>query len=272
MSDRRRAVADAQKAWPAVQIDEDDFLAYAAARLEEDNLSHLADLYLACGCERGDSAAIAAFDGRFMPRMARALSKIRLDDTEIDEVQQQVRQLLFMDDKGPRRIGAYSGTGALGAWVTTLALRVGLDFLRGVKRERQHRDVLHGVLGDEVDSGPELDLLKRTYTEQLRAAFGAGIEQLPPDERLVLRLHYLDGLSTTRIGALHQQHPVTVLRQLGRARKHLLSHIKKFLRTQLGVTQTQLESIVRLVKSDFHMTLSQVLGATETGQTKRPRE
>ena len=261
VSDRRRAVVQAREAWPTVHIDDDDFLAYVAARLEGDNVDHLADLYLACGCERRDPAALAAFDSRYMPNIARVLAKVRLDDVEIDEVQQLIRQVLFVGENGPPRIGAYSGTGPLGAWLRTVAIRVGLDFLRRVKRERDQRDLVleEAVLDGQVDVGPEIELLKRTCGDDLRAAFTAGLAQLSPDEQLILRFHYVDGLSTARIGAITDQHSVTVLRKLGRTRERLLGHIKKSLRERLGISDAQLESLVRLVKSDFHMTLSRVL-------------
>ena len=37
---------DARAAWPGVQVDDDEFLAYAGERVEGERLDHLGDLYL----------------------------------------------------------------------------------------------------------------------------------------------------------------------------------------------------------------------------------
>ena len=270
MRERRAAIVEAKAAWPGVHVEEEEFLAYAAERVEGEKLEHLGDLYLACGCARADEVALAAFDARYMPQIARALSRLRLDDSEIGEVQQLVRQSLFLAEGGAPRIAAYSGSGPLGAWVRTIAIRVAIDMVRRERRVRGHDEVvLEGILVEEPEA-PDLAHLKRTHGDDLRAALAEGIAELEAEDQLMLRLHYVDGLSTGKIAALQQQHPVTVLRRLGRVRAQLLRHIKRFMRTRRGVSGSQLDSIVRLVQSDFHARLSGMLAEAPTVQLRRP--
>ncbi len=269
MRDRRAAIGEARAAWPGVHVEEEEFLAYAAERIEGERLDHLGDLYLACACARGDEAALAAFEARYMPQIARALGRLKLDASEVGEVQQLVRQSLFLAEGGKPRIAAYGGSGPLGAWVRTIAIRVAIDMVRRERRVRGHDEVvLEGILVEGPEA-PDLAHLKRTHGDDLREALADGIAGLEAEDQLMLRLHYVDGLSTAKIAALEQQHPVTVLRRLGRVRAQLLRHIKRFMRRR-GVTGSQLDSIVRLVQSDFHARLSGMLAEAPTVQLRRP--
>ena len=199
------------------------------------------------------------------------MQRLRLDDSEVGEVQQLVRQSLFLAEGGGiPRIAAYNGSGPLGAWVRTIAIRVAIDMVRKERRVRGHDEVvLDGILVEEPDA-PDLAHLKRTHGDDLRAALAEGIAELDAEDQLMLRLHYVDGLSTVKIAALQQQHPVTVLRRLGRVRAQLLRHIKRFMRTRRGVSGSQLDSIVRLVQSDFHARLSGMLAEAKTVLHRRP--
>src|ERR1700735_4971368 len=62
------------EAWPGVDVADADFVAYVeerwpppSAETSDDDLSRLrwSDLYLACGCARGDHSAIVAFEAAF---------------------------------------------------------------------------------------------------------------------------------------------------------------------------------------------------------------
>jgi RNA polymerase sigma-70 factor (ECF subfamily) len=149
---------------------------------------------------------------------------------------------------------------------------VAIDMVRRERRVRGHDEVvLEGILVEEPEA-PDLAHLKRTHGEDLRSALADGIAGLEAEDQLMLRLHYVDGLSTGKIAAMQRQHPVTVLRRLGRVRAQLLKHIKRFMRTRCGVSGSQLDSIVRLVQSDFHARLSGMLAEAPTVLQRRPRE
>ena len=76
-----------------------------------------------------------------------------------------------------------------------------------------------------------------------------------------LRLHYLDGLSTERIGELYGAHRVTVARWLASARASLLDETRKRLAERLGVPATKVDSLIRILWSKLDVSLSRELRA-----------
>jgi RNA polymerase sigma-70 factor (ECF subfamily) len=72
----------ARAAWPALEVPPEEFARYLEARLdpEADVLArlHVADLYLACACVRGQPAAIAAFVERHLGDVPAQLGRLRL--------------------------------------------------------------------------------------------------------------------------------------------------------------------------------------------------
>lgn len=247
---------------PEFFVPDAEFQAFVAERVPDGKpAEHLADLYLACACARGDRAALAAFDTRFLRDIERVIARYHLAPSERDELKQQLRHRLFVADGGPPKIAAYSGGGPLVAWVRTVCTRLVLDLVRRSHRElNRMRDDGDAALVDASGSDPELAYLKKLYAGEFKTAFGQALAELSARERLLLRFHYVDGLSTERIASLQSVHAVTVLRRLGRARDLLLRETRKRLRSRLQVSPSQLESIERLIRSDIQVSLSQVLG------------
>src|SRR4026209_1777446 len=77
-------VAEGRAAWPDFQVSAKELVEFVARQLTEDladaALDGLrpADLYLACACAKGMSAAIAAFDRDYMREVDIALARMRI--------------------------------------------------------------------------------------------------------------------------------------------------------------------------------------------------
>jgi RNA polymerase sigma-70 factor (ECF subfamily) len=106
---------------------------------------------------------------------------------------------------------------------------------------------------------PEMDYLRSRYADEFRAAFVTALGALPTRERNVLRLHLLDGLNVDRIGQLYDVHRATAARWLAHAREELFRHTRDTLRKELGLTQTEFASIVRLVRSELDVSICRIL-------------
>jgi len=78
-------------------------------------------------------------------------------------------------------------------------------------------------------------------------------------ERIVLRMHLVNGLSVEKVGKMLGVSQSTVSRWLASARERLLDDSKANLGNRLGVTSAQLASLARLVASQLDMGLSQAL-------------
>src|SRR6516162_686902 len=86
-------LAAARAAWPGVVVPDEVFLAHLRRHAP---VEHGTDLYLACACARGDTAAIALLDRRLLPRIDKAVARIDPSPTLIDDVRQEVRCRLLV--------------------------------------------------------------------------------------------------------------------------------------------------------------------------------
>lgn len=265
-SDHDRVRAALESAWSRARQDRDlevsraDLVRYLAERApERDLLAWLeqvpaGDLYLACGCASGGEAAIAAFLTAHEPAIERALSRLRLTDTQRDEVVSRVRTRLLVGD--PPAITKYSGTGPLAAWVGTVAAREGISYLRAL----DHDSAPAGDdLADPLQADPELQYLKATYRAAFRSAFAAALDALAPRERTLLKYQYLDGLTSRKIGKIYGVHHATAARWVQAARTSLLEHTREALMGALSIDASELDSVMRLIQSRWDVTVRRLL-------------
>jgi RNA polymerase sigma-70 factor, ECF subfamily len=79
-----------------------------------------------------------------------------------------------------------------------------------------------------------------------------------------LRLHYVDRLSIDRIGTLYRIHRATAARQLTRVRDALIARTRALLGERLGVTESELASLLRLLESTVDVDLVELLGGRDS--------
>jgi len=265
-------VAEGRAAWPMLAVDAIDVVAFVArqvtADLAEAALDGLrpADLYLACGCARQLPQAIAAFDRDYMREVDVALARMRIGPPRLHDVQQLVRQRLFVgggtagQPTGPGKIAEYGGRGDLRRWVRSVAVRTCLNELRKGKREVLVDDdqliAQHAMSADD----PEVEYMKRTYANEFKAAFAAALGQLGAREQTLLRYHHVDGLNIDEIGAIYRIHRVTAFRWLEKAKELLVRATLETLRGRLKLPAAELESVLRMIRSQIHLSLVRHLG------------
>ena len=260
-------VAEGRSAWPDVVVEPVRLIAFIAARLDGDNdvagaLATLrpADLYLACACAANDKTALAAFDRHYIREVDIALARMRIGPPRSNDVKQLVRQRLFVGDGSPGKIAEYAGRGDLRRWVRSVAVRTCLNDLRKGKHEVLADDdqliAQHAMPGDD----PEIEYMKRTYAAEFRAAFADAMSQLGPREQTLLRYHHIDGLNIDEIGAIYRVHRVTAFRWLEKAKETLVLATLGHLKTRLNVSPKELDSVLRLIRSQIHLSLVRHLG------------
>lgn len=214
---------------------------------------HGADLFLACACARGDTAALALFEP-LVKGLDGTLARVGLAPAAIEESKQRLRDHLLVGGTGGPAILGYSGRGPLRAWIKVAAVRIGIKLARSEQRELP---VSESVLQDgalEIED-PELRYLKDHYRDAFREALHQAIAQLQSRELNLIRLHYLDGLTTTQVGAIYRVHQATASRWLDRARRTILAGTRRVLMEQLRVDRSEYESIMRLINSRLDVTL-----------------
>jgi RNA polymerase sigma-70 factor (ECF subfamily) len=257
----------AQLAWPEARTDRDRFAAHWARQLAQaadparafDQL-HVEDLYLAFGCAEGDPHAMGELRKRLSPAVTPVIRQVDPSDAFFDEVQQQLlERLLVSVDGRPPRIAGFAGRTSLENWLRAVALRIALNL------RRTHRRVPEIAVGEALlefaapARDPHLDHLRARYGGEIATALRDAIASLSSQERNVLKLHFVDGLSLNQIAAVYQVNKSSVSRWLGRARGSVLDAACRDLETRLGVPQDEFRSMIRALKSQVDLSLTTAL-------------
>jgi len=265
-------VAEGRAAWPDLPLSAIVLVEFVARHLTVD-LAEAAldglrpgDLYLACACAQGTTAAINTFDRDFMREVDIALARMRIAAPRVADVKQLVRQRLFVGGgttgapTSAGKISEYGGRGDLRRWVRSVAVRTCLNDLRKGKREILVDDdqliAQHAISQDD----PEIEYMKRTYSAEFKAAFSEAMTQLGPREQTLLRYHHVDGLNIDEIGAIYRVHRVTAFRWIEKAKELLVKATLDTLRTRLKLPADELDSVLRMIRSQIHLSLIRHLG------------
>ncbi len=85
------------------------------------------------------------------------------------------------------------------------------------------------------------------------------LESLPFKERNVLCLYFVEGLSSSAIGALYHVQGATVRRWIKQTREDILQETRRLLRERLGMETAELPSLLGLVESQLDLSITRFL-------------
>jgi RNA polymerase sigma-70 factor len=126
-----------------------------------------------------------------------------------------------------------------------------------LRRDRQDRDVAgDSLVEEEPRPAPVLG-------DEGEAALEAASARLPARQRTILRLHYVDGLTVDQIGAIYGFHRATAARRIADARDDLLEATREELRGKLRISDSDFDSLVRLVRSQIEISLPSFLATPD---------
>jgi RNA polymerase sigma-70 factor (ECF subfamily) len=131
-------------------------------------------------------------------------------------------------------------------------------------RRKDHRvDVGDERLLRELcpDDDPELCALKDQHRAAFKSALEDALASLGAQERNVLRMHLLHALSIDAIGTTYQVHRATAARWLTTIREKLDTETRRLLRERKGLTDPEVDSLVRMVESRIDVSFRRVLGS-----------
>jgi RNA polymerase sigma-70 factor (ECF subfamily) len=257
-------------AWPRIVLAPEVFAAHLAHHCVTSACSfaelHVTDLYLACACAIGDSSAITAFEAAYFGDITPALVRATRQAVLFDEVAQELRRLLFLSRAHEvPKLALYSGRGNLRNWTRTALARVILNILAREPKERPAPEELFAAM-PAAGTDVEIAHMKATYRAEFAEAFAAALSALSPLERNLLRHAFVDGLTVDEIGTLFGVHRATAARRVAAARSRLMAGVRKRFLQRLKVGGEEFNSIMRLIRSQLHVTLARHLRESETGQ------
>jgi RNA polymerase sigma-70 factor, ECF subfamily len=172
---------------------------------------------------RGDERALASLYDHYSPILFGLLLRILKDRPEAEDVLQEVFLQVW------QRASSFDAErGRPFTWLVTLARSRAIDRLRAVdSRERAAQRSADGPPPSPAAAGwADEEALRAERAEAVRGALG----ELPEEQRQVLLLAYLEGMSQSEIAAAKNQ-PLGTVKTRTRAG---LKKLSESLRTRLG--------------------------------------
>jgi RNA polymerase sigma-70 factor (ECF subfamily) len=252
-------VNDARASWPKLTRGADRLracLERAGATLESLRDLKVADLYLACACLDGESAALKAFD-ELLDEVARKLRRAEISDDTLAEAKQITRQVLLPRAEAPPPLADYTGRGALFSWLRVVMARELVRVLGSASRQVALSSAQAAL--PDGDDDPETAYLKAHYENEFKQAFAAAMGELAADDRRALRYAIVERMSIDEIARLERIHRATAARDIARARARLADRTRAVLQARLCVEPAQLESVLRLVSSQLDVSVCRLL-------------
>lgn len=261
-------LARARSAHPELSLPLGEFVEYLGERITDAEAAHeelsrlcAADLYLAFGCSLADPASLARFALEVEPRVWQAFARLGADRATLEDIWQTVKaRILVPGPDGPPGIVGYAGRGRLVSWVQVTVMRAAFRILGKQRVERPLEDHLLALLASP-DEDPERAYLKSMCRSEATCAVAEAVRELSPRERNLLRHHLLDHLSIDRIGALYHVHRATAARWVERAKAKVVKGTRAALTDQMGIGDSEYESVLNLVRSELGPVLGEILAA-----------
>ncbi len=150
------------------------------------------DAGIVAAAQQGDDDAFARLVRQHQQRIARLLWRFTRDRRVLEELVQDT----FV--QAHASLGSYRGSGTFGAWLNQIATRVGYAYWRQQDRQRSHQAQLRQ---SAPPCGADADALDQLSAREAAERVHALLAGLPPRDRLVLTLLYLEELSVTEAAA-----------------------------------------------------------------------
>lgn len=242
-------------------------LARAACRgsdrslLEHVERLSLDDLYLATACARGDEGAWEEF-GRDYFGFIRGFARRFLPDHEAKDLADQV----IADLWSRRKLGRFEGRSTLRTWLGAVVAHAALNAGKALRRTLpSDGDELRDRLGAGLSSAS--DAAAEDAAERLRRIVEEAIAALPPEDKLLLRLYYEQGLTLDEMSFALRVSKAALSRRLKRTREALRDSIELLSQRSAGVAADLLRTGLDL--SRVELDLGVLLGESPALERRR---
>jgi RNA polymerase sigma-70 factor len=246
------------------------------------NNLHADDLCLVIACERGDDAAWSSLMEQFGSIVQSAARSV----SESADMAEDLAQSIWAELYGLRvgetgrpsgKLGHYSGQGSLGGWLRAVVNQLAIDRYRRSSKLVQTED------DNELDrlvsmplinsksmpgSNPEHILADNQAAHTIESILSEVIKGLSSEERLLIKLYYVDNLRLREIGIVLGVHEATASRKLSRLHADIRGSIEEMLIKRKGWTKEEIALNLSTTISHLETDLNQLL-ATEAHMTSK---
>lgn len=254
------AIDEARLKWPGISLSDSVFASHVRSKLGAHPSRpelRVTDLFLACACAQRDSAAIAQFEATYFGEVGVVCARFPALSVTQDDVQQRLREKLFLAD--PPSIVGYGGQGDLRSWFRAAVLHLVLNITSRESREVPTEGCFFQAILDASPSA-EAEFLRRACRKEFEEAFVAAVGALPDRDKSLLRYAFNDKLTIDEIGTIFGVHRATAARWIHKAQLGLVETTRQTLASQLAISESEAESVVRGALSSLGTTLFRHFG------------
>lgn len=215
----------------------------------------VADLALVWAVLQSHPAALVEVDELIESLSRRAAGRA----IEAPELAQRTRTRLLVAAKGKEaKLGTYDGRGRLKSWLWTAIKLELLQATRGMS-QAPAEDVDELTHLAAADPSPEARAKSNKDTKLVSNALRDALEVIDPKERTLLRMRFVDGVSTEELGRMFQVHRTTAQRWIEAAQAKIMAAMRARLEADAKMARGEVDSLVREVAQSISLRLSQVL-------------
>jgi RNA polymerase sigma factor (sigma-70 family) len=224
----------------------------------------LEDLYLATACAAGDDDAWAECE-RLHFGFIRSFARRFLPDAAARDLADQVIADLWQRGK----IGSYAGRSALRTWIGTVVTHTAINARKvahpiiALDPAEFHRNTLRQEAHSSASPDPEDTDATRILSDLVSRAVAA----LPAEEKLLLQLHYEEGLTLEQMEVAVHASKATLSRRLKRTREGLKRALDELATGTYGASAETIRHRLSLdrVELDLSRLLAPVKGGGRDG-------
>src|SRR5262245_25915509 len=212
---------------------------------------HVEDLVLACACAGGDDTAWEHFVRTLRPVLYRAADAIDATGNARELADSLYADLYGLSEKGGVRQSLFRyfhGRSSLATWLRAVLAQRHIDRLRSGRRLESLPD--ESSVESAVAPPVPLDPGRERYVTLIHDALTRALNQLEPRDRLRLACYYAQDMTLAQIGRLIGEHEATVSRNLSRARRDVREAVEEHLRTNVGLSDAEIEACFQSVTED----------------------
>ena len=214
------------------------------------------DLCLIIACEQGNEGAWSDLVERFTPTVRSAARSASSNEDAAEDLAQSIWAELYglrarNDGKPASKLAYYSGRGSLAGWLRAVVAQLAVDTFRKQSRlvqteedadlDRLAHDARIGE-GQAVVTGiptPEESISNRFAQTDMQQALNKSVQDLPAEDRLLVKLYYFDNMRLREAGAVLGVHEATASRRLTRIQTDLRKRVTRILIDERGWTQSE---------------------------------
>lgn len=251
---------------------------------------HADDLCLIVACERGDQKAWSDLVGRYEATVRAAARSASSNEDAAEDVAQSIWAELHglrvrADGRPSGKIAYYSGRGSLGGWLRAVVGQLAIDQHRRQARlvqteedadfdrlaqDAQRNEATFGVTHAAPD--PEHALAERSAARDVEEALAQAMRELAPEDRLLVKLYYFDGLKLREAGTVMGVHEATASRRLTRIHAEVRTLVESILMKEHGWTRPETERSLSEAASHLESDLELMLASKKAEGESRPAQ